>query len=290
MKMHEAFEALRQAISQPGEIAAIDAAELGQFAERCVVALPVGGLGSRMRTVVDEADVHKSALRLATGETMLELTLAMYRASGFTRFVALVSHHAQSVMDVLGNGSQFGVSIAYSADPGGPVGRGGAIRNALENGSIAPDDSLIVHNPDDVILHYDGVFPRDLVATHLAGVAQGSLATAVLAEGVPATYTGMRTQEGFVQEIMAYPALPVPAHVGITAFAPAVYPLFPELFDLTKKSDFEPVLFPELVRANQLYSMFIPARTWVQVNDPKSLATLNAALTELSSTAGQPAR
>jgi len=280
--MQEAFDALREAISQPGVISEIDADGLREFAARCIVALPVGGLGSRMKSVVEDAGVHKSALQLATGDTMLELTLAMYREAGFGRFLALVSHQAQSVMDVLGDGSRYGVSIAYSADPGGPVGRGGAIRNALENGSIPEGYSLVVHNPDDVILHYPGSFPQDLVATHLAGVAQGRVATAVLAEGIPATYTGMRTRAGVVQEIMAYPPIPVPAHVGITVFSPDAYPLFQRLFDLTKKTDFEPVLFPELVAREQLYSVCIPARCWVQVNDPKSLATLNAALMELA--------
>jgi NDP-sugar pyrophosphorylase family protein len=104
----------------------------------------------------------------------------------------------------------------------------------------------------------------------------------VLAEGLPATYTGVRTEHGVVREIMPYPAVPVPAHVGITVFSSAVYEYFEQLFDYAKKTDFEAVLFPRLVSDARLYSFFVPVKCWLQVNDPKSLAALNAALAERS--------
>ena len=71
----------------------------------------------------------------------------------------------------LAMGASWGCTVRYSEDPGRPVGRGGAIRHALLNGSIPRDKNLIVHNPDDVIALYTGSFPADVVAAHLAGVA-----------------------------------------------------------------------------------------------------------------------
>ena len=73
---------------------------------------------------------------------------------------------------------------------------------------------------------------------------------------------------------MAYPFVPIPAHIGVTVFSPAVYDLFDELFDLKIRTDFEGVLFPILARQRQLYSAIIPVETWFQVNDPKSLQKL----------------
>jgi NDP-sugar pyrophosphorylase family protein len=67
-----------------------------------------------------------------------------------------------------------------------------------------------------------------------------------------------------------YPVIPIPAHIGVTVLSPKVYPMFSELFDYEKKSDFEKVLFPILAERKQLYATSIPTNCWVAVNNPKS--------------------
>ena len=119
-----------------------------------------------------------------------------------------------------------------------------------------------------------GTFPRDIVAAHLAGLRRGAVATAVMVAGASAPYTGMRIRDGVVEEVAPYPFVPIPAHIGVSVFSAAVYPLFDELFDLTKRTDFEGVLFPILARERRLYSALIPTASWFQVNDPKSLNAL----------------
>lgn len=272
--MKAALDNFKNAIYSPGEIAQINDSELQQFAKNCVVALAVGGEGSRLKAATEDKQAHKTALRLPNDDTMAGRTIRMYRDAGFHNFVALVFHHAQSVIDVLGDGSSLGVHITYSHDPEHPVGRGGAIRNALDNGSIARTKSLIVHNPDDQIIKYEGSFPRDIVAGHLAGLQKGMLATAVVVDGTPYTYTGMKIDHGVVDQIEMYPYIPIPTHVGVTIFSPDVYDYFTQLFDLTKKVDFESMLFPILARERQLYSFMIPGKCWLSVNDPKALAAL----------------
>lgn len=272
--MKAALDNFGKAIYSPGEIAHISGDELRQFASNCVVALAVGGEGARLKTVTDSQQVHKTALRLPNGETMTERTIRMYREAGFHDFVALVFHHAQSVIDTLGDGSNLGVRLTYSHDPERPVGRGGAIRNALDNGSIPRKKSLIVHNPDDQIIRYEGSFPRDIVAGHLAGVRNGMLATAIVVDGTPYTYTGMKIDKGVVEQIEMYPYIPIPTHVGVTVFSPDIYDYFTRLFDLTKKVDFESLLFPLLADERRLYSFMIPGRCWLSVNDPKALKQL----------------
>src|SRR6266567_6059033 len=271
--MKNALNQLRNAVYSPGETVTLSN-ELRQFAERCVVALAVGGEGSRLKAATASQQVHKTALRLPNGNTMAERTIRMYRDEGFRDFVALVYHHAQSVIDTLGDGSHLGVRITYSHDPEHPVGRGGAIRNALDNNSIPRTKSLIVHNPDDQIIGYEGSFPRDIVAGHLAGVQRGMLATAVVVDGTPYTYTGMKIDRGIVEQIEMYPHIPIPTHVGVTVFSPDVYEYFLKLFDLTKKLDFESVLFPLLSQERRLYSFMISGKCWLSVNDSKALAKL----------------
>ncbi len=272
--MKTALDNFRNAIYSPGETPQISNTELQQFAKNCVVALAVGGEGSRLKAATETQQVHKTALRLPNGDTMTERTIRMYRDAGFRDFVALVFHHAQSVVDTLGDGSHLGVNIIYSHDPIHPVGRGGAIRNALDNGFIPGTKSLIVHNPDDQIIKYEGSFPHDIVAGHLAGVQKGMLATAVVVDGTPYTYTGMKIDHSVVEQIEMYPYIPIPTHVGVTVFSPGVYDYFTKLFDLTKKMDFESVLFPILAKEKRLYSFMIPGKCWLSVNDPKALAKL----------------
>jgi NDP-sugar pyrophosphorylase family protein len=272
--MKAALDNFRNAIYSPGETAQISDTDLQQFAKNCVVALAVGGEGSRLKATTEAKQVHKTALRLPNGDTMTERTIRMYKDAGFQDFVALVFHHAQSVIDVLGDGSHLGVHITYSHDPERPVGRGGAIRNALDNGSVPRAKGLIVHNPDDQIIKYEGSFPRDIVAGHLAGLQKGMLATAVVVDGTPYTYTGMKIDDGVVDQIEMYPYIPIPTHVGVTVFSPSVYDYFIRLFDLTKKVDFESVLFPILAKERRMYSFMLPGRCWLSVNDPKALAKL----------------
>ena len=100
------------------------------------------------------------------------------------------------------------------------------------------------------------------------------LATAVVVDGTPYTYTGMKIDRGIVEQIEMYPYIPIPTHVGVTVFSPGAYDYFLKLFDLTKKVDFESVLFPFLAKERRLYSFMIPGRCWLSVNDPKALAKL----------------
>lgn len=272
--MRAALKQLRNAIYSPGEKVLLSKSELRQFAGQCVVALAVGGEGSRLKAATESQQVHKTASRLPNGDTMAERTIRMYRDEGFRDSVALVFHNAQSVIDVLGDGSRLGVRITYSHDPEHPVGRGGAIRNALDNGSIPRTKSLIVHNPDDQIIGYEGSFPRDIVLGHLVGVQRGMIATAIVVDGTPYAYTGMKIDRGVVEQLEMYPFIPIPTHVGVTVFSPGVYDYFLNLFDLTKKVDFESVLFPLLAQEKRLYSCMIPERCWLSVNDPKALAKL----------------
>jgi NDP-sugar pyrophosphorylase family protein len=268
--MQEALSELKAKICSLKPIPKIDDQTWNSFASNCTVALMAGGESSRFKPVVGDLAVHKNAFKLPNGDTMIEMAIRMYKEAGINKFVALVYHESDSLVDLLGDGSALGVSIKYSFDPEKPVGKGGAVRNAFDNGSIDKSNYVIVHNPDDVIIDYDGSFPRDICATFIEGEKQGMLAEVVVVEETPAAYTGMGISDSVVQNIEMYPVIPIPAHVGVTILSPKVYPLFTELFDYEKKSDFEKVLFPILAGKKQLYAMSIPANCWVAVNNPKS--------------------
>lgn len=247
--------------------------EWESFANNTVVALMAGGESSRFSSVLDGTQANKSAFELPNGDTMIEMCIRMYAQAGFKKFVALVFHNAHSVEERLGDGSALGVQITYSYDPEIPVGKGGAVLNALENGSIPESHNLIVANPDDVVLHFPE-FPRYISEAHIEGMKQGAVATAVLGLGQAYHSTGMMVVDNKVVDTKMYPFIPVPAHVGITLFSPEAYTYFRQSFSLTEKSDFENILFPILASEDRLWSAGLTKGLWIAVNDAKSYKQL----------------
>lgn len=257
------------------------------FTDNAVVALMAGGEGSRYASVLNGQQVNKAAHELPNGDTMIEMTIRAYRDAGIKKFVALVFYNAHSIEDRLGDGSSLGVHIVYSHDPEQPVGKGGAVRNALENGSIPNDANLIVANPDDLIFDFPGSFVRYLGEAHLEGLATGMLATAALAPGETYHGTGMMVVDNQVVDTEMYPVIPVPLHAGITFFSPGIFTRFYELFPLNQKNDFEQVLFPLLAHERKLWSAGITRGRHLPVNDLKSYNQLIKILNDYGDKKGQ---
>lgn len=277
MLLQDELDGLSKKIAGFIEPAEINGEQWRQFTSKTVVALMAGGESSRYAAVLNGQQVNKNAHELPNGDTMIEMAIRMYRDAGIKKFVALVYHNAHSIEERLGNGSGLDVEITYSHDPEKPVGKGGAVHNALVNGSIPSDHNLIVVNPDDVILDFPD-FVRFIVRAHLEGQSRDMLATAVLAAGQAYSYTGMMVVDNQVLDTQMYPFIPVPAHAGVTIFPPHIFPRFKELFPLTEKHDFEQVLFPILAKGKKLWSAGLTRGKWIPVNDLKSYKQLVEAL------------
>ena len=87
----------------------------------------------------------------------------------------------------------------------------------------------------------------------------------------------MIIEKGKVLDISKYPPIAIPAHTGITLFAPEVYVYFKRLVSLEVESSFENVVCPVIADENRLYAINIHAETWIPVNDLKGIeATANA--------------
>lgn len=270
MKLQQKLDQLAEQIASFAPAPVVDDDEWQSFAENTVVALMAGGESTRFAAVFEGEKIQKNAHELPNGDSMIEMAIRAYRDAGITKFVALTYHKARTVEERLGDGSQLGVNIVYSQDPEPPAGKGGAIRNALENGAIPEGRNLIVANPDDIILDFPGSYVRYFGEAHIAGTKVGKQATAVLAKGQPYAATGMMVIDNVVTDTAMYPLIPVPAHVGITFFSPEILPRFYELFSLEHKNDFEKVLFPLLAEENKLWSVALTQGTWIAVNDLKS--------------------
>jgi ribonuclease HI len=247
------------------------------FVNNTWVVLPAGGRGMRLREITG-VDINKNVLLINDNLTIIERVILMYRGVGIKNFLVLVYHGADSVKDVLGDGSKFGVNIKYSYDPEKPVGRGGAILNALMQGLLPEDAFSVCHNPVDQIVDYPE-FAQHILRQHWYNYTNKKVpATIVVSMETPYNFTGMQIVDNLVQEISMYPMIPVPAHVGVTCFSPEVYQYFKDLFNLAEAVDFESRLFPILAAERKLAAFGIDYHQWIPIKDNKQLQLLRQKL------------
>lgn len=255
----------------PAPAVSVDEEQIKEFIQNTTCLIPCGGESKRM---ADDKGRHKSTLTLPDGRSILEWTMRSYAGWGISRFVLMVGFNAGSVYETVASFDTDDLSVVFSEDPAEGVGRGGAVKHAIESGAVAETDNMLVHNSDDVLINYPGNFLVDLCKTHIQTEALGGLATAVIANEAKLPYSCMYIKSGRVIAMADAPDVPIPTHVGITVFSPAVQQTFLEMFSYDKKQDFEKVIFPHLAEQEKLYSFKIAKRYWYPVNNPKEYAKL----------------
>ena len=92
------------------------------------VAILAGGLATRMRPRTET--LPKSLLEVA-GQPFLAHQLHALSCQGIQHVVLCVGHMAEQIEEFAGDGSAFGLRIAYSEEEGRLLGTGGALRKAL---------------------------------------------------------------------------------------------------------------------------------------------------------------
>lgn len=100
------------------------------------------GRGERMRPLTDHTP---KPLLPAGGKRLIEYHLEALAAAGFREVVINLAHLGEQIRDHLGDGSRYGLAIAYSQEPEGALETGGGIFNALP---LLGDDPFLVVNGD----------------------------------------------------------------------------------------------------------------------------------------------
>jgi NDP-sugar pyrophosphorylase family protein len=265
---------LRERINTEDTETTVTRDEIEELIAKTVVVMPAGGKGTRIRAETQSEGINKVMIKIDHERSMIEKAIEDYAEIGIDKFVILTGFLADKVEEHLGDGSRWGVEIKYSQDPDGrKVGSGGAILNALNNGTL--DDSLIsiVHNPDDVIVGMGQDYGEVFLEGHLKGRKNGCIATFVVVPVTPFQYSGMIIEKGKVSDITKYPLIAIPAHTGITVFDPGVYQYFRRLISLDVESSFENVICPVLAKESRLFAVGIPSESWIPINDLKGLET-----------------
>jgi MurNAc alpha-1-phosphate uridylyltransferase len=106
------------------------------------VMILAAGRGERMRPLTDRTP--KPLLEVG-GRSLIERLLDRLAAEGFRRAVINHAHLGERIVERIGDGSRYGLEIAYSAEPPGALETGGGIHNALP---LLHSDPFLVVNAD----------------------------------------------------------------------------------------------------------------------------------------------
>jgi MurNAc alpha-1-phosphate uridylyltransferase len=112
------------------------------------------GVGERMRPLTDHTP--KPLLQVA-GTALIEHHIRHLAGAGFTEMVINVAHLGQQIIDYCGNGSQWGVSLAYSREET-PLETAGGIFKAMPLLGDAPflvvNGDVWIDNPFEQLARY----------------------------------------------------------------------------------------------------------------------------------------
>lgn len=236
-----------------------------KYIKKLQVVVVAGGHGERLK---HRTGTKPKPLLKVGDKTLLEWCIGHF-SEDVKDFVFLLGYGADEIKEFLGDGSKFGINAKYSVEKT-KLGKGGALKWALENGTIDRGRPALITYPDDLILMEN--FLRAIVHRHLKGLGIGCKATVVRVAKMQYPYGVVKTDdEGVVVDFEEKPFVQLPTNVGIYLVEPEVYGIIEERINLSNAPvEFEEAVVPELVKRRWLFSMTIPWETWLPVNDEKS--------------------
>jgi NDP-sugar pyrophosphorylase family protein len=275
------MDELRLRVNTEDTTTKIGEREVKEQIAKTAVVMPAGGRGTRIRAETQSEGINKVMISIDGMESMIERTVREYAEAGIKNFAVLTGFLAEEVEEHLGDGSRWGVNIRYSEDPGDrKVGSAGAMLHALNNGTIDDAAACIVHNPDDMIIGLSRSYGDVFVEGYLKALKNGCIGALVVVPETPFQYSGMIIRAGRVVDISKYPPIAIPAHTGITFFAPEAYDYFRKHVSLEVESSFENVICPLLAKEGRLYAINIPSSAWIPVNDLKGIEQARDAMAQ----------
>jgi NDP-sugar pyrophosphorylase family protein len=129
---------------------------LDRALEEIPVVILVGGLGTRLRSVLPSAP---KPLAPVGGTPFLELLVLQLRSQGVRRIVMCTGYLADQINERFGDGRKWGVAIGYSNEPH-PLGTAGAVKFA--EAYLEQDAEFLVMNGDSFL----EVDLRQLISFH----------------------------------------------------------------------------------------------------------------------------
>jgi len=211
-----------------------------------------GGEGTRLRPLT--SNQPKPLITLAN-RPMMEHVLRLLARHGFGEVVVTLAYHPQMIRTYFGDGSEFGVRIAYATEET-PLGTAGSVRNAMAQ----LDDTFLVI-PGDILTDIDIAAVVDFHRR------RGALATLALKSmenpldfGIVITH-----EDGAVERFLEKPSW---GQVFSDTVNTGVYVLEPQVFDYIPEGqcvDFSENVFPKLLADGRAIGGYVAEGYWEDV-------------------------
>ena len=216
-----------------------------------------GGYGKRLRPLTLE--VPKPLVKVA-GKPVLFYQLEWLKFYGFDEVVILAGYLKEKIIEAVGSGQRFGLSVSYVVEDE-PMGTGGALYNARH--LLAKSDVVVVIN-GDILTNID---PRKLVDRLKR---DESLVAAIGAVPLRSPY-GILNIDHEKELILGFREKPILREYWINA---GVYAMRPKIIDyLPDRGDIEKTTFPALAERMLLGTVKYetPPYYWRSIDTHKDL-------------------
>lgn len=220
-----------------------------------------GGKGTRLRPLT--VYTPKPIVPLVNKPFLVYQLESLARA-GITDIVLSLGYQPDKIEDVLGNGSDFGVSLRFVAEPH-PMGTGGAYKFVAD----AIRETTIVLN-GDILTDAD---IAKIVEFHKENQSEATIALAPVDN--PSAYGLVETaDDGSVMRFIEKPKPEQLAELKISTINAGIYILEPSILDLIPKnenSSFEYNVFPAILEKQKKFSAYIlKYNYWRDIGNPQS--------------------
>lgn len=217
-----------------------------------------GGKGERLRPFTED---RPKGMIPVLGNPLLAFQMRLLSTHGFNSVTICCGYRHEVIKDYFGDGAKHGVKIEYLVEDE-PLGRGGALRSALEHIQPLPNESVVAMNGDSLT----NLNISELMAFHKQHKPAATLVTVPLRSpyGV-VDVADDATVNGFREK----PELPFWINAGIYALTASI------LKDLPEVGDHEVLTFPRLSEQGDLKA-FRTRAFWKTIDTVKDLTEARA--------------
>ncbi|MCC6005790.1 MAG: NTP transferase domain-containing protein, partial [Thermofilum sp.] len=234
-----------------------------------------GGEGKRMGFI----KTPKPLIQL-NGEPLLRRCIKYMASNGFKEFIVL-TRFEEVVREAERVRGELGASARWCLDPPlKKVGKGKALKHAVEKGAIDANRRVFIAFPDDIFL--DETLPLRFLSSHIEAVNRlGVHASVAVTTGLQLPWGCVETDPlGLATSFKEKPILPVHASVGLYILEPPALKMLLDLVDMSAEEavEFENVLLPLLAEQRKLHAFIVPRDAWLPINTLKELETAEMVL------------
>lgn len=216
-------------------------------------AIIAGGLAKRLRPLTE--DIPKSLIEIA-GKPIIEWQLEWLKANNIRTVVVLAGYRYERLIEFLGSGRRFGVSVTYVIEDS-PLGTGGAIKNAQP------------YLSNEIFLALNGDILTDISVSELIKVLEDNDDAVASIALVPlkSPYGVVRISErGRVESFVEKPSIEdYLINAGIYVMRNEIFNYLPDVGDIEKTA------FPQLAREGRLYGVKFLSNYWRSIDTLKDV-------------------